>query len=117
MSLKRYLGNSGITATLVITYSLLALGILTTAGFDGDSPLIPVENSAYYEPPNAIEGTTPRSFAELAEKLAPTVVNVKVTKVMKTELAIPHMQEGPFGDFFERYFGAVCFDWILRDVE
>ncbi len=107
MSLKRYLGNSGITVTLVIIYSLLALGILTAAGFDGDSPLVPVENSAFDEPQNAIEGTTPRSFAELAEKLAPTVVNVKVTKVMKTELAIPHMQEGPFGDFFERYFGQM----------
>jgi serine protease Do len=46
----------------------------------------------------------PGSFAELAEKLSPTVVNVKVTKVEKTTFDRQQFQEGPFGDFFERFF-------------
>jgi len=48
--------------------------------------------------------TVPNSFAQLAEKLGPTVVNVKVTKVDKVTLSAPRIPEGPFGDFFERFF-------------
>ena len=47
----------------------------------------------------------PLSFSELAEKLSPTVVNVKVTKVEKATFLGPMAPEGPFGDFFERFFG------------
>ena len=47
----------------------------------------------------------PLSFAELAENLSPTVVNVKVTKVEKATFHGPMAPEGPFGDFFERFFG------------
>jgi serine protease Do len=47
----------------------------------------------------------PLSFSELAEKLSPTVVNVKVTKVEKATFRGPMAPEGPFGDFFERFFG------------
>jgi serine protease Do len=109
MNLKRTLGNLGITATLVITYSILALGILGAAGFDNDnSASSPVENAAYDEAQSTPPlGTTPSSFVGLADKLAPTVVNVKVTKVAKTEMAIPQMPGDPFGEFFERYFGGI----------
>ena len=83
MKLKRTRGNQGKTATLVITYSNQALGILGAAGFDNDnSASSPVENAAYDEAQSTPPlGTTPRSFVGLADKLAPTVVNVKVTKV------------------------------------
>jgi serine protease Do len=47
----------------------------------------------------------PLTFAELAKNLSPTVVNVKVTKVEKATFHGPMFPEGPFGDFFERYFG------------
>jgi serine protease Do len=47
----------------------------------------------------------PLSFAELAEKLSPTVVNVKVTKVEKATFHGRLSPDGPFGDFFERFFG------------
>jgi len=49
----------------------------------------------------------PASFAELAQRLRPTVVHVKVTKVQQVEgwpgqgAAIP---EGPFGELFKRFF-------------
>jgi serine protease Do len=47
----------------------------------------------------------PGSFAELAERLAPTVVNIQVTKVAPVGGAQGFQEpEGPFGEFFERYF-------------
>jgi serine protease Do len=51
------------------------------------------------------------SFAELVERVGPSVVNIKVTKVEK--VAGPDLMgpegfdpESPFGDFFEKYFGG-----------
>ena len=54
-------------------------------------------------------GTT-ASFADLAEKLSPSVVNIKVTKVEKVEGPGFMGPEGfgpdsPFGDFFRHFFG------------
>lgn len=47
----------------------------------------------------------PGSFAELADRLGPTVVNIKVTKVEKVgAFQWPGVPEGPFGDLFERFF-------------
>jgi serine protease Do len=54
----------------------------------------------------------PQSFADLAEKVKPAVVNISTTSIVK----IPggpfrHFfgpdEEGPFGDFFHRFFGEV----------
>jgi len=49
--------------------------------------------------------TTPSSFADLAEQLAPTVVNVQVTKIAPVG-DLPGMPEfdGPSGEFFQRFF-------------
>ena len=50
----------------------------------------------------------PSSFAELADRLSPTVVNVKVAKVMQTGFQGPDLHGTPFGDqfgdFFNRFF-------------
>jgi serine protease Do len=47
----------------------------------------------------------PNSFADLAERLGPTVVNVQVTKVAPVGdvQGIPDM-DGPAGEFFQRFF-------------
>jgi serine protease Do len=47
----------------------------------------------------------PGSFAELAERLGPAVVNIQVTKVAPVA-GVPWMQEpdGPYGEFFKRFF-------------
>ena len=57
---------------------------------------------------------TPSSFADLAEKLKPAVVNISTTKTVKGGggLRSPFGQGSPFGpfgrdDFFERFFGDV----------
>ena len=53
----------------------------------------------------AASGVLP-SFADLAETLGPSVVNVKVTKLQKMELPdMPELPGGPFGDMFKHFFG------------
>src|SRR6266516_6382358 len=55
--------------------------------------------------------TLPGSFAELAERLSPTVVNVQVTKVAQVgAFAMPEGPEGPYREFFRRFFQ----DWPQR---
>jgi serine protease Do len=54
---------------------------------------------------------TPVSFADLAEKLKPSVVNISTTKTIRGGLRSPFGQGTPFDrffggdDFFERFFG------------
>jgi serine protease Do len=45
------------------------------------------------------------SLAPLAEKLKPSVVNIKVTKVHKVGMAIPRLPKGsPFENFFDQFY-------------
>jgi serine protease Do len=56
--------------------------------------------------PAAAAVGAPPSFADLAEAVGPSVINVKITKLEKTELPrMPGMEEGPFGEMFKRFFG------------
>ena len=53
----------------------------------------------------ALPGVPP-SFADLAERLGPAVVNIKVTKIEKAQAPdMPGFGEGPFGDMFRHFFG------------
>jgi serine protease Do len=58
--------------------------------------------------PVALSPSAPGSFADLAARLSPTVVNVKVVKVEKVgnfpSFPQEGMPEGPFKDFFDRFF-------------
>jgi serine protease Do len=55
---------------------------------------------------------TPSSFADLAEKLGPTVVNISTTKMVKGRSALPFGDGSPFREFFgnddafKRFFGG-----------
>jgi serine protease Do len=55
--------------------------------------------------PAAGTAPVPGSFAELAERLGPTVVNIQVTKIAPVA-GIPGMPdpEGPYGEMFKRFF-------------
>ena len=56
--------------------------------------------------PNTSIGNGPPSFADLAEALGPSVVNIKVTKVRKAQAPeMPDMENTPFGDMFKHFFG------------
>jgi serine protease Do len=83
--------------------SLLLVGFLTVVQV---SPRVAFgEKYAEQAPHPSVEcSTIPSSFANLAQKLGPTVVNIKVTKVEKAGFEMPQMPEGPFGDFFKKFF-------------
>ena len=54
----------------------------------------------------------PPSFADLAEKVKPAVVNISTTKMVKVpgnpfRQFFGHDDQGPFGDFFRHYFNDV----------
>ncbi len=57
----------------------------------------------------AVAQTRPDSFAELAEQLKPTVVNIQVTTLERRRLPFRSPFEGrerdPFEEFFRRFFG------------
>ena len=82
-------------------------GILVASGFKWTSPSVAEDfnngSQVTVTPPPVIPG----SFAELADKLSPTVVNVRVTKVEKTTFHGNRMPEGPFGEFFKRFFNEM----------
>lgn len=82
--------------------ALVATAINGTTTLRAGDTVAPGHNQVIESP------SIPLSFAELAEQLSPTVVNVKVTKVMQTGFQGPEMHGTPFGDqfgnFFERFF-------------
>ena len=83
-------------------------GALVATGINGTSTLRAGDTGAI-EQSKAIEALPmPSSFAELADRLSPAVVNVKVTKVTQTGFQGPEMHGTPFGDqfgdFFNRFF-------------
>jgi S1-C subfamily serine protease len=64
-------------------------------------------------PAVAAPAGAPASFADLVERVGPSVVNIKVTKVEKVGVPGSSEPEGidpnsPFGDFFEKFFGDRC---------
>jgi len=50
--------------------------------------------------------TIPGSFANLADTMSPTVVNVRVTKITQADFPGHNFQQQPFDDFFNRFFGG-----------
>ena len=61
---------------------------------------------------SAIEGTTPGSFSDLAERVKPAVVNISTTKTFKGKSLGNSFGRSPFNDyfgdeFFNRFFGDV----------
>ncbi len=86
-------------------------GALVATGINGTSTLR-AGDAVITEQRGAIESMSmPSSFAELADRLSPAVVNVKVTKVMHTGFQGSDMHGTPhgdqFGDFFNRFFGQM----------
>jgi serine protease Do len=84
---------SSLFVGLLVTSSLQWTDVSTAQGFGQRAAL------------TAGAPAMPGSFAELAERLGPTVVNIQVTKVAPVA-GVPWMQEpeGPYGEFFKRFF-------------
>jgi serine protease Do len=84
---------SSLFVGLLVTSSLQWTDVSTAQGFGQRAAL------------TAGAPAMPGSFAELAERLGPAVVNIQVTKVAPVA-GVPWMQEpeGPYGEFFKRFF-------------
>lgn len=87
-----------------VAISCLAIGLVVSSSMNLTRPA--VAQSA--TPPGAVAppASRPGSFAALAEKLSPSVVNIKVVKIEKAGFSRPEMEipEGPAGDLFKRFF-------------
>jgi serine protease Do len=94
----------GTRAIASVALSSLFVGLLVASSVQW--PAVSVAQSLG-QPTPIVAGaqTMPGSFADLAERLGPTVVNIQVTKV--APVAGPQGfqdPDGPFGEFFERFF-------------
>jgi serine protease Do len=111
--LKQLWQNQRITATTltIIAATCFALGLGISPGLHWISPsaaeTLPAAPPAVSSPGPA-GPSTPGSFSQLAARLSPMVVNVKVVKVEKVGSfpALPQgeMPDGPFKEFFDRFF-------------
>jgi serine protease Do len=101
-SVKRFLGQRQYrTATVIaVALSFFLSGLVVASTLPGIS-------TSEATPPQTVVATpaVPASFADLAARLSPTVVNIKVTKVAKNANWQWHqVPDGPFGEFFKRFF-------------
>jgi serine protease Do len=110
--------NVVLKSSLAVVFSAVTLGVLVAAAFDEPGLPAPVA----IESANATVGhdqelNGPMSIADLAEKMAPTVVNVRVTKVEKIAQRGWQVPGGPSGDFFERFFPQMPGEMEPRQTE
>ena len=91
-------------AFMVVGFCFLLAGVLMASSLNWTSASVAEDFNSGSHVSAFTPPAIPGSFAELAERLSPTVVNVKVTKVEKTAFNRSQIPEGPFGDFFERFF-------------
>jgi serine protease Do len=85
----------------------VALAILLLLGGLALASALPQSVALDSRPPQDATATapSPASFVELAERLSPTVVNIKVTKTTKVAPSQWSQDpDGPFGEFFKRFF-------------
>jgi serine protease Do len=92
-------GNFRYQALVATAAVFLFAGMLAASSFGTTRH---AQAAAQYQ--GAVSGLP--SFANLAEALGPSVVNIRVTKVQKTDGPdMPDLQNSPFGDMFKGFFG------------
>ena len=104
--LKEKLNNNryGVIPLMAIGLPFLVAGLLVASGLNWTEPSVAEDFTSGPHVSATSPPLMPSSFAELAEKLSPTVVNVKVTKIEQATFHGSQMPDGPFGDFFKRFF-------------
>jgi serine protease Do len=98
--IKRY----GVKGLLAAGLPFFIAGVFVTSGVNGIHSSIAGDITKGPHVTTSVQAVIPSSFAELAEQMSPTVVNVKVTKVEKADAQGQHFQRGPNGQFFGRFF-------------
>ena len=94
----------GLKRIIAVGLPFFVTGLILASGFHWTSPSVAGDITGGTRQTTTAPPAMPSSFADLADKLSPTVVNVKVTKVEKATFRGHGMHEGPMGDFFERFF-------------
>ena len=104
--LKKNINNKHhrVKGIIAIGIPFLVAGLVMASGFEWTTPSVAEGLIDGHQVATPSESVMPGSFAELAENLSPTVVNVKVTKIEKAAFQGPQMPDGHFEDFFERFF-------------
>ncbi len=99
----RYFKVMSITTMAISCFSI---GLVVSSSLNWTRPSRAQAQTS--KPQEAVASTVarPASFAELAKKLSPSVVNIKVVKVEKVGFNRPEMEipDGPAGDLFKRFF-------------
>jgi serine protease Do len=87
-----------------VALSSLFVGLLVASSMHGANMSV-AQGLGQHAAVTAGTPAIPGSFAELAERLGPAVVNIQVTKVAPAA-GIPGMPdlEGPYGELFKRFF-------------
>jgi serine protease Do len=94
----------GARSVMAVAVASLLLGLLIAANLQGTGASAGQDSRQNVQLATTAS-TLPGSFAGLAERLSPTVVNVQVTKVAQVgAFGMPDGPEGPYGEFFRRFF-------------
>ena len=101
---KQKKGLLKINRLVVVALAFFVAGLVAASGLHLTGTSVASEFKAGTVVATGAPSALPGSFAVLANKLSPTVVNVKVTKFVKTGFEGQQVPEGPFKDFFEHFF-------------
>ncbi len=92
------------TAVAAVAIFFLGAGLLLASPLHSTQP-VAAGNPPAVSPEMGGRSALPVSFSDLVQKLGPTVVNIKVTKIEKAGLAQEFpIPEGPYGDLFKHFF-------------
>ncbi len=109
---KQFLSNKQVKITVlpIIAACCFGLGLAVPAGLQWLKPAPPAAAETLAAPTSTpvalpVNSSTPDSFADIAKKMSPSVVNIKVVKkVEKVGFGQPDIPDGPFQDFLEKFF-------------
>ena len=89
---------------ITVLFSFLLISLLVLSGFYLTGPPAASALGTEFQASKAAVDM-PGSFADLTEKLGPTVVNIKSTKIEKVRgFHGPNAPQAPFGDPFRHFF-------------
>ncbi len=94
----------GLKRVFAIGLPFLVAGLLIASGLQWTSPSGAEDYTGDTHVTTTAPSAIPSSFAELVDKLSPTVVNVKVTKVEKATFRGRGTPEGQSEEFFGHFF-------------
>lgn len=95
--------GKGATTVIAVAFAFFLVGLIAASSLHWTTSSA-AESLQKTLPASAAGSALPDSFANLVEKLGPTVVNIQVTKVENIQSQTPQIPEGPFGEFFKRFF-------------